>query len=123
AAGVVHHVRKEGDTVSVGEVIARIDEGTVSAVSKTPTASMTTRVDEQAAEQTPAPPATAAAASAPATSATAATATAPVGLERHGPAVRRLLDENKLDPGQIQGSGPDGRITKEDVLKFLEARR
>lgn len=36
------------------------------------------------------------------------------------PAVRRLLDENDIDPQQIAGSGRGGRILKADVLSFLE---
>lgn len=39
------------------------------------------------------------------------------------PAVRRLLAENDLQPGLIVGSGKDGRISKEDVLSFIEAHR
>nr|HAT8714558.1 2-oxoglutarate dehydrogenase complex dihydrolipoyllysine-residue succinyltransferase [Legionella jordanis] len=40
-----------------------------------------------------------------------------------GPAVRRMLAEHNLQPGQITGSGKDGRITKEDVLAFIESNR
>jgi 2-oxoglutarate dehydrogenase E2 component (dihydrolipoamide succinyltransferase) len=36
------------------------------------------------------------------------------------PSVRRLLAEHGLEPSQIQGSGKEGRITKEDVLSFLK---
>ncbi len=36
------------------------------------------------------------------------------------PAVRRLVAEHALDPARIEGTGPAGRITKEDVLKFME---
>lgn len=39
------------------------------------------------------------------------------------PAVRRLLSEHDLKPGQINGSGKDGRITKEDVIDFIEQSR
>src|SRR5882672_3427297 len=35
------------------------------------------------------------------------------------PSVRRLVEENKLDPGAIAGSGKDGRLTKSDVVGFL----
>ncbi len=37
------------------------------------------------------------------------------------PAARRVAAEHGLDLGQITGSGPRGRIMKDDVLKFLEA--
>jgi 2-oxoglutarate dehydrogenase E2 component (dihydrolipoamide succinyltransferase) len=39
------------------------------------------------------------------------------------PSVRRLLSEHDLDPSAIPASGRGGRLTKEDVLKFLERRR
>ena len=38
-----------------------------------------------------------------------------------GPAVRRLVAENSLDPGQIKASGKHGRVTKGDVLMHLES--
>ncbi len=42
---------------------------------------------------------------------------------RLGPAARRLVEERDLDPSAIPGTGRDGRVTKGDVLDFLEARR
>ncbi len=41
-------------------------------------------------------------------------------LERSGPAVRRLVEENKLDPSAVAASGKDGRLTKGDVLAQLD---
>jgi 2-oxoglutarate dehydrogenase E2 component (dihydrolipoamide succinyltransferase) len=38
------------------------------------------------------------------------------------PAVRRVADEEKIDLGEIVGTGPGGRLTKADVLKAVEAR-
>ena len=37
------------------------------------------------------------------------------------PAVRRLVSEHNLDAGKIPGSGRDGRITKADVLAYMES--
>jgi len=39
------------------------------------------------------------------------------------PAVRRMLAEHDLEPTQIKGSGKDGRITKDDVVTFIETGR
>lgn len=39
------------------------------------------------------------------------------------PVVRRMMAEHDMHPGQIQGSGKDGRITKEDVLSYIESNR
>jgi 2-oxoglutarate dehydrogenase E2 component (dihydrolipoamide succinyltransferase) len=38
------------------------------------------------------------------------------------PAVRRLVEEHHVDPRALTGSGKDGRITKGDVLQFIEQR-
>ncbi len=39
------------------------------------------------------------------------------------PAVRRMMSEHDLQPNQIIGTGKDARITKEDVVAFVEASR
>lgn len=39
------------------------------------------------------------------------------------PAVRKLVDENNLNPAQIPATGKDGRLTKGDVLDFLEKKK
>jgi 2-oxoglutarate dehydrogenase E2 component (dihydrolipoamide succinyltransferase) len=38
---------------------------------------------------------------------------------RLSPSVRRLVEENKLDPGTIPASGRDGRLTKGDIVDYL----
>ena len=38
------------------------------------------------------------------------------------PAVRRILEEGKIEPEEIAGSGPDGRLTKADALAAVENR-
>ena len=45
----------------------------------------------------------------------------PVQADGLSPAVRRLVTENDLDPAAITGTGKDGRLTKEDVLAYLES--
>jgi 2-oxoglutarate dehydrogenase E2 component (dihydrolipoamide succinyltransferase) len=57
-------------------------------------------------------------------SATSPTSPAPAGevkkdADKLAPSVRRLVDEHKLTPTEITGSGRDGRITKGDVLTHL----
>ena len=37
----------------------------------------------------------------------------------HGPAIRRLLDEYKINPEDVVGTGKDGRITKTDINNYL----
>ncbi len=43
--------------------------------------------------------------------------------QRLSPAVRKLVKENDVDVAQIRGSGMGGRVTREDVLTHLEARK
>jgi 2-oxoglutarate dehydrogenase E2 component (dihydrolipoamide succinyltransferase) len=38
------------------------------------------------------------------------------------PAVRRIIEEEKLEPGKIRGTGEGGRLTKGDVLAAVQAR-
>ncbi len=92
---------KEGDTVAVGAILARVGEGAA--------ASSPAQAEAQASEaNAPATPQ----AEAAAPSEAAATESA----LRLSPAVRRAVLENHVDPSAIKGSGKDGRLTKDDVL-------
>ena len=56
----------------------------------------------------------------------ATAAPAPAGSSdtiRYSPVVRRLAQENNVDLTQVAGTGEGGRITKEDVQKFIESSR
>ncbi|MBI4340318.1 MAG: 2-oxo acid dehydrogenase subunit E2 [Chloroflexi bacterium] len=44
-------------------------------------------------------------------------------LQRYSPVVRKLADERHVDLAKVRGTGLDGRVTKEDVLQYTEARR
>lgn len=89
----------EGETVEVGALLGEISEG-VGAAAAAP------------AESEPAP--------APAK---AAEAPAQGGDNDFGlsPAVEKLVKEHGLDPSAINGTGKDGRLLKEDVLKAVES--
>jgi 2-oxoglutarate dehydrogenase complex dihydrolipoamide succinyltransferase (E2) component len=76
----------------------------------------------------PSAPAAAPAPSRPAPSSAPAYATAtaaPPSTDgmRLSPAVRKLAREHEVDVAQIRGSGMGGRVTREDVLTHLEARK
>jgi 2-oxoglutarate dehydrogenase E2 component (dihydrolipoamide succinyltransferase) len=45
------------------------------------------------------------------------------GRDKLSPVVRRLLEEHRLDAASITGTGAEGRITRADVLSFLERAR
>lgn len=72
----------------------------------------------------PPPPPGGAPAQAPAASAASAASADGAGSTNGkllSPVVRRLITENNLDPGQITGTGPGGRITRGDVLTTIES--
>ena len=103
AAGVMGaHLVKEGDTVSVGALLA-----TIEAAGSAPVA---------------AAPAAAAPAAAPAAAAPAAPAAADADAAALSPAVRRAVLEHGIDPSTVKGTGKDGRLTKEDVLAAAQAK-
>ena len=105
---------KEGDTVAVGAIIARIGEA--GAVAAAPAAAPAPAVDP-APVTNPAGPAETPALK---TDEHAPTADSPGSANdaalRLSPAVRRAVLENHVDPSSIAGSGKDGRLTKDDVL-------
>jgi 2-oxoglutarate dehydrogenase E2 component (dihydrolipoamide succinyltransferase) len=104
-AGVLRELKVEnGATVTSGQVLAILEEGAPAAAAP--------RKEASAAK-----PAT------PAARSEAPKAAAPKREEavqgKLSPSVRRLVEENKLDPAQISGSGRDGRITKSDIVDYL----
>ncbi len=104
-AGVLSEVVvAAGENVEVGALLGRIAEGAA---------------PSKAAPTKPAP---AKAAPAPGPAAPAPTAPTAKSLTAAAlsPAVRKLIEDNKLDPAAIAGTGKGGRITKEDVLAALE---
>jgi 2-oxoglutarate dehydrogenase E2 component (dihydrolipoamide succinyltransferase) len=122
ADGVLGIAVQEGETVAIGTVVGTIDTaGEAAAAAEKPAAA------EPAASQAPAQPpaeetAPPAAAKAPAQPPPEERDTpAPAAPETLPPSVRRLAADKKVDLGQVAGTGPGGRITKGDVLLFLEA--
>ncbi|MEY2959769.1 MAG: hypothetical protein RLZZ01_2337 [Actinomycetota bacterium] len=130
-AGVLTEIRvAEGDTIEVGSVVAVVgDAGAAPAAAPEPAPA-----PEPAVAPAPAPapapePAVAPApapAPAPAVAPAPEPAPAPVADERSdqrllSPVVRRLVNEHGIDPAAIAGTGPGGRITREDVLDHLDA--
>jgi 2-oxoglutarate dehydrogenase E2 component (dihydrolipoamide succinyltransferase) len=112
ASGVMRELRvANGATVTAGQVLAVLEEGATAAA--TPPAGAT------------APAAAASAAQAAERSGAVETATNGDGSKDTGklsPSVRRLIEENRLDPATIPASGRDGRLTKSDVVEYLDKR-
>ena len=111
AAGTLGEILvAEGATVEVGASLAMLNEGAAPAA-PAPEAP----AKPAPAKSAPASPAPALPAPVPAAPA-AASAAAGMPLS---PAVRRLVEENNLNPAAIRGTGVDGRLTKADVLAHM----
>jgi 2-oxoglutarate dehydrogenase E2 component (dihydrolipoamide succinyltransferase) len=102
-----------GANVSVGALLATIEDSVVPAGAQAPTL-----------RTEPAPPAPAAPAAAPVPAAPAAApAAAPTGEAiALSPAVRRAVLEYGIDPATVKATGKDGRLTKEDVIAAAQAK-
>src|SRR6266404_7255236 len=129
AAGVLKEIRlKDGTTVTSGQVLAVIEEGAVAraAPGGAQAAAASATAASAAKAATGSAPAITAASSGPVT--TAATATKPdaakpdAAAAKLSPAAKRVVEENKLDPKAVTGSGRDGRVSKSDVVNFLSAK-
>ncbi|GGI88921.1 2-oxoglutarate dehydrogenase complex dihydrolipoyllysine-residue succinyltransferase [Legionella impletisoli] len=95
ADGVLKKIHfEEGDTVTAGEVLASIEEGAEKGESSKEEKANDKQEKVEEKEEKAA-----------------------------SPAVRRMLAEHDLQPSQIKGTGKDGRITKEDVVAYIESHR
>jgi pyruvate dehydrogenase E2 component (dihydrolipoamide acetyltransferase) len=128
AAGAVADVLvKVGDTVSEGSSILMLQPGD-GAMTEPPSLVEQQEPPPEAAQAAaeaaapvaaaPAPAATPATPATPAPAAPAAAAPDVAGVHA-GPSVRRMAREFDIDLGAVTGTGPKGRITKEDLLSFL----
>jgi 2-oxoglutarate dehydrogenase E2 component (dihydrolipoamide succinyltransferase) len=113
---------QEGETVEVGTVVAFIDDegGAPDAAASDSAAA----ASDSAAEPEPAEaPAASAPAAAPA--ATASDTSADTAEERlrtrSTPVVRKIAEEHGVDIAQVPGTGHAGRVTKQDILDFIES--
>jgi pyruvate dehydrogenase E2 component (dihydrolipoamide acetyltransferase) len=104
--GVLHIAVEKGQAVPVGQLIGRIGAEAPAAV-----VAPAAPAPVAAAHERPAPPAR-----------PAAPAPASNGAERRkaSPIARRLAEELGVDLAAVAGSGPEGRIVKEDVLAAAE---
>lgn len=100
--GVLKEILKDsGDTIVSNEAIGVIEAG-ASAPAPAPAAEATTAATPAASAAESAPP------------------SASEEAVMLSPAARKLAEENNVDIDSVHGSGKDGRITKEDIIKHLE---
>ena len=114
------HAVKEGDTVAVGALIARIEPASGAAPAPVDKAQAGAAVAKAVEAETPVNPAGPGETPTLSTDPTAPHAEGSAALTL-SPAVRRVVLEHHLDPSKIKGSGKDGRLTKDDVLAAAEA--
>jgi 2-oxoglutarate dehydrogenase E2 component (dihydrolipoamide succinyltransferase) len=111
-AGILKEIRlADGTTVTSGQVLAVIEEGAaIPGTKAVPGAS--------------APAIMSASSGATATAAQAAKldAGSAAGAAKLSPAAKRVVEENKVDPKAVAGSGRDGRVSKSDVVNYLSAK-
>ncbi len=122
--GTLSIVAQEGDTLPIGEVIARIGAGGEAPASDAAPAQATQQAEASgngAPSEAPAPAAAAATAEPPAAAPEPAPAAAAPSPEGNGgrakasPVARRIAREHGVDLSRLQGTGPGGRIVKADV--------
>ena len=137
AAGVVSEIKvKEGETVPVNSVVAVIGEASGATAEKPAPAAATpaplTPAPVAKPSPAPAPPAPRAPSAPPAPPALPAPPAPAPGLSRPwsaaesrelrlSPVVRKIAREHHIDVRNIAGSGSGGRVTKSDILGYLDA--
>ena len=99
-------IAAEGESVEVGALLARVEEGAAGA-KPAPKQGAPKSAPAKAADETPAPVAV------------VASASAAIDSSDLSPSVRRLVDEHKLNPANIAATGVGGRLTKADVLASI----
>jgi len=120
AAGVLKEIKlADGTVVTSGQVLALIEEAAIAGVAATAAAAKPAPAAAPAAAApaftgatTPAVPAGTSAATAPAAAAAAAA--------KLSPAAKRVIEENRIDPKTLIGSGRDGRVSKSDIVNYLQ---
>jgi 2-oxoglutarate dehydrogenase E2 component (dihydrolipoamide succinyltransferase) len=125
----------EGETVEPGAVLGRVTAGSGTAAAPPAAAKLAAAPAPKAEPAVAAAPAVAAEPQvaavptsisgvkpSPAQTAQPAAAAAPAQAPILAPSAERIVQENKLDPVAIAGTGKDGRITKGDALAALESR-
>jgi 2-oxoglutarate dehydrogenase E2 component (dihydrolipoamide succinyltransferase) len=115
ASGVLQEIKvSEGNTVQVNTVVGVIGDGNgASASAPAKAAAPAPAAPASAKKETPAPP--------PAPAATAPEAEEDSDV-RSSPLVRKLAREHNVDLAKVSGTGTGGRVTKQDVLDFVDRR-
>ena len=129
-AGVVKTMRvKVGDKVAKGSAIALVQASGAAAAPAAPASAPTPAAAPAAASAATPAPTMSTPAAAPAGDRSAPTAALPAHqpgaaeapLPHASPAIRKIARELGVPLGEVNGSGPKGRITQEDVQAFVKS--
>ncbi len=118
-SGVLETKVPEGQEVKIGEVIAIIDDSKQRAEEKKAEKQPDKKKAPEGKKKEPEPEERAAPVAAGADRGRPESTPPATALS---PAVRRIVEEENLDPLEISGTGPGGRVTKADALGAVEAR-
>jgi pyruvate dehydrogenase E2 component (dihydrolipoamide acetyltransferase) len=128
AAGVLKEIKvNEGQTVPIQTVVAIIDAegaGAATAAAKPEAAKSAPAPAPQPAAPAPAPAQKSGPSLVPAAGAPAPPSRPPSGTGervRSSPLVRRIAREHQVDLTQVSGTGAGGRVSKHDILAFVES--
>jgi len=123
AAGVLTEIRaKEGETVAVNHVVAVIGDAAAAAAAETAPAPAPATSPAPAPAASPAPAKEAAAPPAPPPPAQETPSAEELRRQKSSPVVRKIAAEHGVDIAQIEGSGAGGRVTKQDILGYMETK-
>jgi len=115
ASGVLQEIKvSEGNTVQVNTVVGVIGDGSGASTSAPAKAAAAVPAAPASAKQEAAVPQPAPAASAPEDEEECDV--------RSSPLVRKLAREHNVDLAKVSGTGTGGRVTKQDILDFVERR-
>jgi len=112
-SGVLQKIlKREGDTVAVGEVLGMIGEGTSATASqqaerKTPTGQLASIQSSNNGQRNPTGP-------------LQPVQTASDEQRPPSPLAKRIASEHNVDISQVKGTSPHGRVTKDDVISYME---
>ncbi len=120
AGGLLRILVPEGSTVAIGAVVGRLEPAPEDSKAAAPP-----RVERplNVSTQPPLDKDRAPAKPAPAAEAGRTPAADPGRQVLLSPAAKHLVEEAALDPAQVQGTGPSGRVLKEDVVRHLEDQK
>ncbi|WP_078128494.1 2-oxoglutarate dehydrogenase complex dihydrolipoyllysine-residue succinyltransferase [Leptospira alexanderi] len=128
-ATIANWVKKEGDAVKQDEILLELETDKATMEVPAPSSGVLQKIHKKAGDTVKVKEiiglieASAPSSSSPTTQAPTAQ---PSGNDKFNdtlpPAVRKLIDDNGLNVSSISGSGKNGQITKEDVLKAIESK-